>query len=71
VVQLSANPSAKGWPADPNGAPPIRTHVGSNFPAAMIKPAKTMTKRKKKPQLKIKRKKKFTRNIQWRYMARV
>jgi hypothetical protein len=37
----------------------------------MIKPAKTMTKRQKKPQLKIKIKKKFTRNIQWRYMARV
>jgi hypothetical protein len=45
--------------------------VGSSFPAAIIKPAKQMTKRKKKPQLKIKRKKKFTRNIQCRYMARV
>jgi hypothetical protein len=70
VVQLRAKASAKGVPATPKLSPPILTQSLSKLPAKTMKPEKTITRPKNRMHDSVKRKKKLTRNIQCRYMAR-
>ena len=70
VVQLRAKASAKGESASPKEFEPILTQSLSIVPAITMKAEKKITMPKKKKQDREKRMKKFTRNIQCRYMAR-
>ena len=69
VVQLSAKATAKGAPSEINVSLPTRTHSLSNRPARVINPEKNSTSAKNATHITMNKKKKFTRNIQCKYMA--